>query len=65
MTAGLDPATMPEGELRTDMIDTVNHYPQRRFGTVEDCSRTVRYLVESAWSTGVVLEIDGGFGCQR
>lgn len=64
MTAGLDPTSIPEGEFKDDVIGVLNSYPQGRVGEVTDCSRAVRYLVESPWSTGAIVEIDGGFGAQ-
>lgn len=65
MTTGLDPMALPEGELKTDAMEMIKAYPQRRFGEVTDCSRAVRYLVDSPWSTGMILEINGGFGAKR
>lgn len=65
MTAGLDPSNVPDGEFKDDMVDIIKAYPQRRFGEVTDCSRAVRYLLESPWVTGTVMEIDGGYGARR
>ena len=62
MTAALDPTQMPDGELKDYMTGLINWYPQRKFGAVEDVARGVRYLLESPWVTGTVLEIEGGFG---
>ena len=65
MTAALDPNAFPDGELKTDMIEIIKTYPQRRFGEVSDCTRGIRFLVDSPWATGAVLEIDGGFGAGK
>lgn len=61
MTAGLDPSAFPDGEMKTDVLNILNNYPQRRFGEVSDCTRGIRYLVDSPWTTGTVIEMDGGF----
>ena len=65
MTAVLDPNTFPDGEIKSDLLNQVNMYAQKRFGEVGDCSRAVRYLVESPWVTGTVMEMDGGFGAGK
>lgn len=65
MTAGMDPSALPEGELRDDVLAIINAYPQRMLGEVTDVSRAVRYLVESPWTTGAVIEVDGAFGAKR
>ena len=65
MTAGLDdPSWMPEGELKEYVIGLKKQYAQERFGVVEDVARGVKFLLESPWVTGTVLEVDGGFGAK-
>ncbi|KAK3703449.1 hypothetical protein LTR37_014439 [Vermiconidia calcicola] len=65
MTAVLDdPSGLPEGEMKEYMSGMKGLYPQGRFGKVEDVARGVKYLVESEWVTGTVLEIDGGYGAK-
>ena len=65
MTAALgDPSWMPEGALKDYVMGLKMQYAQERFGAVEDVARGVRYLLESPWTTGTVLEIDGGFGAK-
>ena len=61
--AGLDPNQIPEGEFKTDIIrQVIDSYPQGRHGNPSDSTRGVRYLIESPWTTGTILEMDGGFG---
>ena len=57
MTASLKPTHLPGGELKDHFTGLMGSYPQGRFGSVEDCARAVRYLLESPWVTGTVLEI--------
>ena len=65
MTAGLaDPSWMPDGELKDYVMSLKGQYAQQRFGDVGDVARGVRYLLESPWVTGTVLEVDGGFGAK-
>ncbi|KAK6442741.1 hypothetical protein LTR95_001024 [Oleoguttula sp. CCFEE 5521] len=65
MTAVLaDPSAIPEGEMKNFIKTLPTQYAQQRFGEVEDVARGVRYLLESAWVTGTVLEIEGGFGAK-
>ena len=58
------PEVLPEGDLKEFVKGVRGEYAQRRFGEVEDVARGVRYLVESPWVTGTVLEIDGGYGAK-
>ena len=63
MTAGLaDTSWMPEGEMKEHLGSLRKLYALERFGDVEDVARGVRFLLESRWVTGTVLEIEGGFG---
>lgn len=59
-----DPSGLPEGPAKEDIKGLKGQYAQRRFGRVEDVARGVRYLLESPWVTGTVLEIEGGFGAK-
>jgi NAD(P)-dependent dehydrogenase (short-subunit alcohol dehydrogenase family) len=65
MTYALDnPEVLPEGEMKEYIKTVKGQYAQRRFGELEDVTRGVRYLLESPWVTGTVLEIEGGFGAK-
>jgi NAD(P)-dependent dehydrogenase (short-subunit alcohol dehydrogenase family) len=35
--------------------------PLKRVGTAEDCAHAVQYLIESPYSTGAVVDVDGGW----
>ena len=62
--AMVHPEVIPEGPMRDEMIELPKQYAQRRYGEASDVARGVRYLLESPWVTGTVLEVDGGFGAK-
>ncbi|KAF7195676.1 2,5-dichloro-2,5-cyclohexadiene-1,4-diol dehydrogenase [Pseudocercospora fuligena] len=39
----------------------VRMYPQQRFGTPDQVGKAVSYLVDTDWTTGTTLTMDGGF----
>ncbi|GIZ36678.1 hypothetical protein CKM354_000014600 [Cercospora kikuchii] len=41
--------------------DMPKQYPVGRYGSPEDVAKAVAYLIESDWSTGTILTIDGGW----
>lgn len=65
MTAILgDPSVLPDGEMKDYILTLKGQYPQQRYGEIGDVARGCRYLLESPWVTGTVLEIEGGFGAK-
>lgn len=59
-----DPSVLPDGEMKDYLTELPNQYPSKRYGDATDVARGVRFLVESPWVAGTVLEIDGGFGAK-
>jgi len=55
--------TNPDGSLTTRGNTIISHTPMSRFGTADDLSGTLLWLCGegSAFVTGVVIPIDGGF----
>lgn len=54
----------PDGSLSARSEKIISHTPLRRFGTPEDLTGTLLYLADetySAFVTGVIIPIDGGF----
>ncbi len=54
----------PDGSLSARSEKIIGHTPLRRFGTPEDLTGTLLYLADetySAFVTGVIIPIDGGF----
>jgi NAD(P)-dependent dehydrogenase (short-subunit alcohol dehydrogenase family) len=56
--------TNPDGSLTPRAQKVIAHTPMRRFGNPEDLFGTLLWLIDendSAFITGVVVPIDGGF----
>lgn len=65
MTAVLDdPEVLPEGAFKEIVRGIKPQYPQGRYGELEDVTRGVRFLLESGWMTGTLVQVDGGFGAK-
>ncbi|KAI5358131.1 Putative short-chain dehydrogenase/reductase SDR, NAD(P)-binding domain superfamily [Septoria linicola] len=41
--------------------EMVKQYPMGRYGSAEEVAKAVTYLIESDWTTGTVLTVDGGW----
>ena len=50
----------PEGRRRAVLDRVAASIPAQRVGTAEEVARSVLYLMQSEFTTGTVLDIDGG-----
>lgn len=53
-------AAMPENERRAMFESLAAKLPTRRVGRPEDIAQTVIYLMQSGFTTGTVVSVDGG-----
>jgi NAD(P)-dependent dehydrogenase (short-subunit alcohol dehydrogenase family) len=52
--------TLPEADYNSMITSMQQSLPARRVGTAEDIAQSVVYLMTNAYTTGVVLPVDGG-----
>ncbi len=50
----------PEGRRRSVLASVAAAIPAKRVGTAEEVAQTVLYLMQSEFTTGTVIDIDGG-----
>jgi NAD(P)-dependent dehydrogenase (short-subunit alcohol dehydrogenase family) len=53
-------AGMPQQQRETFLQSTADKLPVKRIGQPEDVAATVLYLLENGYTTGTVIDVDGG-----